>query len=92
MTTHEAVLGGARWRLTLHEDGRWAVARLMMNREWDERYAGGGSVAGVRESATLLRKAFVSSILPRDVAADLVLRLADIAERAQSNGVTQEGA
>lgn len=34
---HEAVLGGARWRLTLHPDGRWDVQqRTSGGRIWDD--------------------------------------------------------
>lgn len=49
-STHEAVLGGARWRLTLHPDGRWDVAK-MLQRCWAYVISGNDGLAGaIREA------------------------------------------
>lgn len=54
-THHETIIGGARWMLTLHDDGRYEVARKGgAGRIWDDVLAGTGGLDGVRDAARAL--------------------------------------
>lgn len=85
MTTHEAVLGGARWRLTLHEDGRWDVARRGGGAIiWDDVSSGNGAVAGLRASADDWESVAMDPHFPELAplaSVDVLRMLADVAER-----------
>ena len=80
MTTHEAVLGGARWRLTLHPDGTWTVWRLgRRDLVWDDMASGDQGISGLRYSAEDLRK-FGEWFA--EAGSDVLEALADVAERS----------
>lgn len=73
-TQHEAVLGGARWRLTLHPDGRWDVTNTRSG-----AFSGNGGLLGMREAAGLLRSIATDE---DNASASSLESLADVAERS----------
>lgn len=82
MTHHEAVLGGARWRLTLHPDGRWDVARKV-GFIWDDMFSGDRGMPGLLDAIDDLHAIKdASALLTRWAGADVLQALADVAERS----------
>lgn len=81
-TTHEAVLGGARWRLTLHPDGRWDVARKV-GAIWDDMFSGDRGTPGLLDAIDDLRaiKEGARGLLTTWAGAGVLQALADVAER-----------
>lgn len=82
MTTHEAVLGGARWRLTLADAGVWHIDRRV-GLIWDQIFSGNDGLMGVREAISAARERPEWFAL---AGADVLLALADVAERSTTNG------
>src|SRR5262249_23793873 len=79
MTQTEALLGGVRWRLTLHDDRTFAVARHRPD-GWDTLLDGTGALEQVRDTADILRDP--DRMLIAEVNPDVLSRLADLAEAA----------
>lgn len=85
-TSSEAVVGGARWRLEVADDGRWEVAqRRAEHVVWDELLAGNGGLEGVRAAVVELRS-FVQAdgvlALGASAGLEVLSVLVDLAERA----------
>jgi Zn-dependent protease len=75
------VSGGARWRLTLHEDGRWDVAGARISEKFAGIFSGNGGVEGVRWAAT--DQVERGDDLHR-IAGEALWRLADVAESGRA--------
>jgi hypothetical protein len=79
--TYEAVIGGARWRLTLHDGGAYEVSRRCGS-IWDDVLAGTGGLAGVRDAARAL--GLVDGMARART--DVLLELVGVAERTRPAG------
>jgi hypothetical protein len=75
-TTHQAIVGGVRWRLKFRSKGLWHVERLV-GKEWESIFSGNDGMDGVREA---IEYAHARPEWFALAGADVLRALADVAE------------
>jgi hypothetical protein len=79
-TTHQAIVGGVRWRLKLRAKGLWHIERLV-GKEWESIFSGNDGMDGVREAIEYARARPEWFAL---AGADVLRALADVAESGRA--------
>ncbi len=81
MISAEVLFNGSRWRLQVHEDGTWNIAKPSKSDWYPVYYSGNGGTQGIREAAGIFRS--IATDETND-AASLLERLADVAESGRA--------